>query len=369
MPQNILDISKWKTDYPFLQEVWKMYDEFEKPVEINQENNKYILLCHTFMNGLNESKEEYKIFCNKLARNLGLYSEDTRFTKPSHDRCNILYNWIYNSIKKHHIPDNIIKECFEEYDRITKATGNIKCSYYTYDNDYKEPENIMLLNVFISYIGDTKNTMNGENEDLKRSCHKYICEFVKIYKRMYSEYCLRESPNYQKQQKTCEHLGYFKQNYDIFLFNQLKEKDKIPSLEKVEEEYMLKCQKYDQRPALQTEVRREQTRFAHLSEGTRESPHIFPSETTVSNNDAKNPISSTVSTAVGTVAGASSILVLLYKFTPGRKWIHSGFGGGRRERINSNFYDPEHSELLFDGQVHGDYGSYNQRYDIGYSPM
>ncbi|KMZ99323.1 hypothetical protein PVNG_02206 [Plasmodium vivax North Korean] len=292
-----------------------MYDEFERIVEINQENNNYISLCHTFMTGLKESKEEYNDYCKKLARNLGLYSEDVRFTKPSHDRCNILYNWIYNLIKKNHIPDNIIRECFEVYDIKQNITGNKKCSYYTYDDDYKEPENIMLLNVFKYYIDVTKNTMNGENDNLKRSCHKYICEFVKIYKKMYSAYCLGDGPNDQKQQKTCEHLGYFKQNYDIFLFNQLKEKDKIPSLEKVEEEYMLKCQKYDQRPALQTEVRREQTRFAHLSEGTRESPHIFPSETTVSNNDAKNPISSTVSTAVGTVAGASSILVLLYKVT------------------------------------------------------
>ncbi|KMZ83255.1 hypothetical protein PVBG_05225 [Plasmodium vivax Brazil I] len=292
-----------------------MYDEFERPVEKNQENNNYILLCYSFMTGLNESKEEYQDFCQKLARNLGIYSEVTKIMNPSHDRCNILYNWIYNSIQKYHIPDNIIKACFEEYNIKKNIMGNKKCSYYTYDDDYKEPENIMLLNVFKSYIGVTKDTMNGENHDLKRSCHKFICEFVNIYNKMNSKYCLGEGPSDQKQQNTCGYLSTFKDNYMLYLYKDLKEEDKIPSLEKVEEEYILKCQKDVQRPALQRDVHREQELFPHSLGGTPESRHTISSEPTVSNPDPNNSKSSTVSTAVGTVAGVSSVLALLYKVT------------------------------------------------------
>ncbi|KMZ89733.1 hypothetical protein PVMG_04563 [Plasmodium vivax Mauritania I] len=292
-----------------------MYDEFESPVERDPKINNYISLCHGFITVLKESKEQYNDFCMKLARNLGLYSEDRKITNPSHDRCNILYNWIYNSIKKYHIPDNIIKECFDEYDRIKKATGNIKCYYYTYNNTYEEPENILLLNIFKSYFETIKDIMNGDIDNYISSGHKYICEFVNIYNKMNSNYCLGKGPNGQKQQNTCGYLSTFKNNYNIFLLNQLKNKDKIISLDDDNSVYMNKCKSDKQKTVLPAEVHNEHPQFPHSRGGTRENLDIFSYQPTVGNYDTNTSISSTVSTAVGTVAGASSILALLYKVT------------------------------------------------------
>ncbi|KMZ89772.1 hypothetical protein PVMG_04602 [Plasmodium vivax Mauritania I] len=293
-----------------------MYDELNKNVDDDENRNLYDALCDQIIKKSCGQLSKHKDACMKLVRNLGFYSMGSIYFKYNYDRCNILYNWIYNSIQKGKTTDDIIKNCYYEYIQGKESIQNKNtCIYHSYKDDYEEPENIMLLNIFISYIGDTKITMNGENNILKSSCLKYICEFVNIYKKMFSEYCHEKGSNDQKQQITCAYLSKFKENYNIFLFSQLNEKDKIPSLEKVEEEYMHKCQMDEQRLALRADVHDEGQRFSHPRRDTREGPHTFPYQPALSNSDPNNSMSSTVSTAVGTVAGASSILALLYKVT------------------------------------------------------
>ncbi|SCO65492.1 Plasmodium vivax Vir protein, putative [Plasmodium vivax] len=76
-------------------------------------------------------------------------------------------------------------------------------------------------------------------------------------------------------------------------------------------------------------------------------------------------MSSTLSTAIGTMAGASSVLALLYKFSPGGNWIRSGFRGSRG-RINDNLYVDRENYLFFNELQGENISSYDTRYNIGY---
>ncbi|KMZ99277.1 hypothetical protein PVNG_02160 [Plasmodium vivax North Korean] len=304
--------------YPFLKEVSKIYDELDKNIDDDDDDttrNLYNTLCDFYVTGISgEKKSKYKDTCLKLVRNLGFYSKDSTYFNHNYDRCNILYNWIYNSIKKGNITDDIITNCYYEYLKAKEANNDQNtCVYHSYKDDYEEPENIMLLNIFKSYIHATKDIMNGENDNLKSSCQKYICEFVKIYKKMYTSHCLVNRPNDQKQKKTCELLGTFKDNYNIYLLNLLNDKDKIPSLEIDDNGYVNKCKIYEHTAALPTDVHGAEQRFTRSRGDTQEGAHTFSSQPTVRTPNPNNSISSTVSTAVGTMAGASSVLALLYK--------------------------------------------------------
>ncbi|KMZ88581.1 hypothetical protein PVBG_04790 [Plasmodium vivax Brazil I] len=107
----------------------------------------------------------YNYFCSKLLKNLGLYSEKAKFYIRSHDRCNILYNWIYNFKEKHDIPDQIINDCFEEYIKIGQHMHyNYKCSYDTYNGLYEEPIKITLLDIFDNNTQIIKATLMNQDE-------------------------------------------------------------------------------------------------------------------------------------------------------------------------------------------------------------
>ncbi|SCO72995.1 Plasmodium vivax Vir protein, putative [Plasmodium vivax] len=347
-----------------------MYEEFDSNIDDDDKNkHSYSTLCGYYDGGIFGGKiSKYKDTCMKLIRNLGFIKVDPLYFNYNYNRCNILYNWIYNSKKKDKITDDIIKNCYNDYVGAKETIkDNLKCIYHSYDDEYIAPENIMLLNVFDFHIDAARDTMNGVNNDLKLSCLKYICEFVNIYNKMNSKYCQGADPSDQKQRNTCQYLSTFKQKYNIF-YNTLKENDKIPYIDDGNTEYMNKCKLDEKSPTFPAVVQDDKSQYSHLGRDIQDGPYPYPSQPTDSKPDQKNSMSSTISTTVGTVAGASSVLALLYKFTPGRKWIHSGFGG-RRARIGSNLYEEGASKLLYNGPEREDFSSYNQRYDIGYSPV
>ncbi|KMZ76583.1 hypothetical protein PVIIG_05913 [Plasmodium vivax India VII] len=114
--------------YLFLKHVWDIYYEYDSTVENNTKNHQIYTLCHIILTTLSENKAKYNNFCTKLIRNLGLFSENSKSFIRSNDRCNILYNWIYNSIKKEYIPDSIINKCFEDYIDISSMIFKINIS-------------------------------------------------------------------------------------------------------------------------------------------------------------------------------------------------------------------------------------------------
>ncbi|CAI7724134.1 Plasmodium vivax Vir protein, putative [Plasmodium vivax] len=369
MPEDIGDIEKWRFKYSFLNEIWKVYDEFDKTTKDDEHENLYTGVCEPIIRTYSKDKEKYKNFCLKLVRNLGCYPGDTNFFNPNSSKCHILYYWIYNYEQKHKIPDDVIQKCFKDY---ISFMGNIgqkaNCNYPSYDEIYKEPMSLILLDIFEYSIDTIRGVLMHSDESAKIPYQNYVCEFVKTYKDVYKKYCPNRDANDIKGKTTCSRLSTLKQIYESYFFSLGGLNNKVPPLNCTDEEYFARCPSEERLPAIEKDA---DDRLSELSSAGRYSgekpPDALPSGEVIDENTGSS-MSRTVSTAVGTMAGASSVLALLYKFTPGRKWIHSGLGG-RRARIGSNLYEDGASELLYNGLESEDFSSYNQRYDIGYSPV
>ncbi|CAI7724171.1 Plasmodium vivax Vir protein, putative [Plasmodium vivax] len=363
MSDDILDIAKWNEDYPFLDKVLNTYNKYDKSIQENDASkDKYDVVCNQIINDLDGDIGKHKSYCMKLIRNLGHYSYNTDYFNPTFERCDILYNWLYHSSEREEIPYNIIEKCFEDYNgQITGMTKNYKCSYDSYKNMYLDWMKINILNIFYNNIQTLRQMLISTDNSNKTPCQNFVCECVKIYKEMYKNYCHNKVDTDPKRILTCSTLGSFKYSYKFYLSSAPRKNYKIQSLDKVEEDYLTMCQSIGPRLTLTAKVGETRSVLQSTTQERDRNLGDVPHPPTVIEEKPRNSISSTVPTALGTVAGASSILALLYKFTPGRKWIRSGLREGRG-RINNNLYAGP-SELLWDGMEHNDFNSYSIGYE------
>ncbi|KMZ88589.1 hypothetical protein PVBG_04798 [Plasmodium vivax Brazil I] len=346
MSENILDIGKWKEMvclyncffityfidillnyiysfihkymvlYPFLNNVLTIYGEFDNPVEGDTNQNDYDVLCDQIVRTSNADLGKHKNVCMKLMRNLGHRSINSNFLYPKQERCNVLYNWIYNSIKKHSIPWNVIIKCYEDYTTLKNVMNNkYICPYYSYDDTYEEPINIIMLQIFESSMDIIKDNFIDKNNSINLRCKSYVCELVNLYNIMNSRYCLNLDENDIKRKSTCDILKNFKTAYMLFLFGDKNLNDNIPSLDNVEKEYTKKC--LPSKPEVPSNAPRDNDvlELPSLPVDSGEKINVFPFPSPLNGEKPGSSTSSTVSTAIGTLAGASSILALLYKVT------------------------------------------------------
>ncbi|KMZ88602.1 hypothetical protein PVBG_04811 [Plasmodium vivax Brazil I] len=252
----------------------------------------------------------------RLIRNLGHYSIGTSYFDPTFERCNILYNWLYRSSKSDQITDIIIEKCFKDYnDQMEKMTRNYKCSYYLYKNMYLDPIKINILNLFENNMQIIKSILNGHDEESKIHCQKFVCDCLKIYKYMKMSYC--HNTSYKKKiTDTCLKLRQFEGSYN-FLRNSIDSiNPKTPSLDNIDSECLNKSPSLEQKVVLSV---RDQGDGSHrygnvLGESAgdqdRESSETYSGP--IVNEDSS--MKKTITTTIGTVAGASSLLAFLYKF-------------------------------------------------------
>ncbi|KMZ83212.1 hypothetical protein PVBG_05182 [Plasmodium vivax Brazil I] len=289
----------------------------------------YEVVCELFLNKLGENTEKNKNFCLKLVRNLGRYSLGAPpYFNPSIDRCKILYYWIYNSARKEKIPDKIISECFTDYFNFMEGIGTpAKCFYFSYDDTYEEPMNIIILDIFQSNMNIIENKLDDTDASINFPLRKYICECIEVYKKMYKQYCPKVDAHSEKRKRTCDMLDTIKTTYNSFISGKSYENNKIPYIDNDTEEYLTMCSQNITRPQL--------TRIGHgalsvsapvngMQSGDTAEVSTYDGAmdygkdtltpfTGVDGENQVNPMSRTVSTAVGTVAKASSVLALLYK--------------------------------------------------------
>ncbi|KMZ83242.1 hypothetical protein PVBG_05212 [Plasmodium vivax Brazil I] len=308
------NITLSSNQYSFLNKIWDVYDEFDETTKGNEHEKWYIGVCDPIIRTYVKDKEKYKNFCMQLVRNLGCYPGDNKYLKPSSSRCQILYYWIYNSMKKHNIPDDVIKECFKDYIRIMgiiKEKAN--CNYHSYDELYKEPMSLILLDIFESSIVTIRNVLMSSDESPKIPYQNYVCEFVKTHKDVYKKYCPNSDPNDIKGQTTCSRLSTLKQIYEYYFFNLEGLNTKVPPLDDTDEDYFSKCTSEEKLSAI-SEVADHKLSELSPSRGYNGEISLNPLPSVDINGENRgNRVSSTVSTTLGTVAGASSILALLYK--------------------------------------------------------
>ncbi|KMZ89740.1 hypothetical protein PVMG_04570 [Plasmodium vivax Mauritania I] len=311
----IVYLIKVQNFYAFLQEVSTLYDEFDGDVENDPKNSTYDLLCSQHISSLNENVIKHKNFCKKLMRNLGHYSDKPELHSFTSESCNILNYWIYNSMKKHSIPEKIINKIFGEYSyMLAKSRNTISgCSYHSYDEIYEDPMIAIMLNIFNTYIGDVRNALMDKALSTSIPGHKFVCDCVKIYKNMKFIYCPNELPKDHSHQKICADFNTFKGIYTSYLYGKSGLIKKIPSLYNIENEYSNMCGEYEE-TYVKTKLEALNVPVVSSSDGDNEdTAHETSSPMSADVETRNNPISSTVSTSLGAVAGASSVLALLYK--------------------------------------------------------
>ncbi|KMZ99308.1 hypothetical protein PVNG_02191 [Plasmodium vivax North Korean] len=115
-----------------------------------------------------------------------------------------------------------------------------KCDYYPYEGNYKEPINIIILDIFQNNMEIVKDIVATVSDNINIGLQNYICECVKIYKEMDKKYCRNKGED-EKSDLTCSMLDRVKYIYKWYLFDNPHNNYKIPSLDDVEKEYRNKC--------------------------------------------------------------------------------------------------------------------------------
>ncbi|KMZ88566.1 hypothetical protein PVBG_04775 [Plasmodium vivax Brazil I] len=302
--------------YPFFNNVLTMYDEFDSHVDGDINERNYDFMCDHIVKTSNGELKKHKNICIKLMRNLGHRSSNSKFLYPTHDRCNVLYNWIYNSINKHSIPRDVIVKCYDDYTTIKKVRHNENiCPYYSYDDIYEEPINIIMLKIFESNVDILISTLNEEKNPFTSSCQKYVCELVKIYNDMYSKFCAKRTEWGAKREKTCDILNKFYDIYKLFFFVNLQNTNKIPSPENIENDYLVKCTSHKPQMGLTSEGRTNPDTLIRMGMPAtdEDSEGKLEENLPISLGNEGNSMKKSITTTIGTVAGASTILTLLYK--------------------------------------------------------
>ncbi|KMZ77254.1 hypothetical protein PVIIG_05207 [Plasmodium vivax India VII] len=279
-------------------------------------NSKYDVLCDNFLlNGSNEDIKNYSQFCKKFMRNLGHTPGESKNYEFTPARCNILYYWIYNSIHKENKTSNILQKFIDEYNSYMDGIGNNKrCYHFLYDKIY-EPINVTLLDIFQDNMQNIKNKLIHEFESTKLSFRTFVCECVKIYKNMNKLYCPNGNKPSEKHRTTCVKLDNFKESY-VFFYNNIRDLyPRIPSLDDNDNVFRAKCFPDEKDTLLRTDE--DGTQDPSLESGLSARAGDRDRELTdglhETNEMVDNSMKKNITTTIGTVAGASSLLALLYR--------------------------------------------------------
>ncbi|KMZ89745.1 hypothetical protein PVMG_04575 [Plasmodium vivax Mauritania I] len=277
----VMDIIKI---YPFLKNIWKLYEEFEREVDDEGKSLDYENICKAKLGRKDMKKEKYVNFCIKLIRNLVPYPDIAKAYTPGQERCNSLNYWIYYNIEDLKLTQNFINDIFTESKGLINGHKNKSICPISYIETLKESEKIIKL----LYLQDNTDIFLETLKDIGSkdycSCEKFVNECVKIYKDMKSQYCT-QGDDKGINSETCSHLGIFNTIYTNFLFNKPQVRGKIPSLTSANDEYVGRCK----------------------------TEQIDPNPISIQQNNPGTSQEFTVKTTVATMAGASSVLALLYK--------------------------------------------------------
>ncbi|KMZ76740.1 hypothetical protein PVIIG_05598, partial [Plasmodium vivax India VII] len=201
-------------------------------------------------------------------------------------RCINVNNWLYNSIEKKYLNNkHIIDWIFKLSKTISSENENNVCSFYSYDEIYVEPINIIQLKMFDANIAVIKSILEDESDPNNASAQKYLCKFVRLYKKMYNTYCSSTRTKNYKENITCGELNTLSSSYSMLRLGKPDISGKVPSLDANEHELLEIC------PQDNSEA------------------ELLPQEGDISGTST----SSKISTTIGTMAGVSSVFALLYK--------------------------------------------------------
>ncbi|KMZ83218.1 hypothetical protein PVBG_05188 [Plasmodium vivax Brazil I] len=293
MTGKILDIEKWKTQYPFLNEVWTFYNELDKTLN-ETDNVAYSQRCNTLDIYEEVRINEQKNTCTRLFKNTFLLSNRDYSTDDFTKYCDILYIWLYFEIQKYNLNAQIINKIFQGSVSAAqqKSRKQISCPYFSYNEKLEEAEKLIKLRIFQYNISTIQNILNNIIEPNNCSCLEYVYECVNIYKDMHKRYCATDEGKNKTYKGTCDILKNFNLNYSSYIRNIKEEIYKLPFLS-------------------------DTTTSSHTPTGSHATRCLLNKQKLELGSGAVHQSSSpkqiSISTALSTMAGIPPFLALIYK--------------------------------------------------------
>ncbi|KMZ89753.1 hypothetical protein PVMG_04583 [Plasmodium vivax Mauritania I] len=275
--------------YPFLKIIWKKY-KYDEDVKESLNNDNIISLCNDDTIYENNPSDNQKNACKKLLKNFKLLDNNERIYEDHIKWCNNLNNWIYYEINPYKLTDDIVLKILNKAQTKLKELPNYRHCSYRYVKEKAHLEKIIELRIFTDNIKIFQSILKNESSPAYCSCQNFLQDCVNIYIDMKESHCSKPgTPSYSKE--LCEEINQFPYYYELLTRDSTIIK-KIPNIytRKTKEE-LLNCQSADEAIELQPSL------------DTHPHTPLSKSDSTVS----------AVPTALGTVAAASSVLVLLYK--------------------------------------------------------
>ncbi|GAB69611.1 hypothetical protein PCYB_003600 [Plasmodium cynomolgi strain B] len=261
----------------------------------NVSGSKYTQNLNVFEQGkffTDPNMNEYKNISMKLFRNLLLLAERNYKGENFFKYCDILYIWIYYEIKKRGLTNSIIEASFKELVKyITENLKKLSCPYFSFHEKIQKPEKLIKLRLFQYNTSTFQNILNDIHEPSNCWCLEYVYECINIYKDMNKEFCATKEKMITYKD-TCNIL----ENFNTIYSNYFREENKVI---------------YELPLLTDTTTATHTPTFTHVTRCSSNKEKSEPYSSAV--DQSSSPKHTSISTAVGTMAGIPPFLVLIYK--------------------------------------------------------
>ncbi|GAB69994.1 hypothetical protein PCYB_007430, partial [Plasmodium cynomolgi strain B] len=243
MSEIKVDTYELRRDYPFLDKIWNLYEEFNETVDNSDEYKFYYgKACEGIKNLVENDKKWYNDICIKLLRLLGIFSSVKNTDKYNSERCKSINSWLYYIIKDYDVhQDAFTNICDVSKGILNERVKNPYCSYYLYKDKYNDPDKIIKLINLQDYMNDALSML--KKGDDKNHClfRKFIYECANIYKEVNKKYCGSGTFNSSKKPNTCAKLKEFSTFFKLYISTKENLIGKLPSLYNEETEKIPIC--------------------------------------------------------------------------------------------------------------------------------
>ncbi|GAB69595.1 hypothetical protein PCYB_003440 [Plasmodium cynomolgi strain B] len=267
--------------------------------------------------------------------------------KNNPEYCVYLYHWLYKVTEGSNISDTFIGIIFKVFhENFSDLKEEHICPYYLYEYKkeiYKSKDLVKLSYLQHNVVDIMKILKNTKDKDYCY-CQKYLKDCVDIYIEMMRRLCPDNEEGNDSSEIICPELIKFRVNYN-FLTKDNKIEKEIPHIDTGERELeLLNCPLKGERSGLISDAR--------------------PSSDAAASQALSNV--KTLPIALGTISGVTSILALLYKFTPLGLWINTKILG--RDKLLDNIKKNEQQFLLNTAHIR-DINSGDTIYRIKYNSV
>ncbi|VUZ96311.1 PIR protein [Plasmodium vivax] len=334
MSGDLSGIEKLKNDYPFLKEIWETYTFEEDPKDISNNIQLFSICEENSIYGNKPTDIQIKA-CRKLLKNWHLLRSISRRPDNQSEWCNNINNWIYYEINPYILNDKNIHSILGKAQLIFRYMPNEQYCPFNDLNVNHDPKELNKLRIFNENTSAFNNILKKKSSDNYCSCINFVKDCINIYKNIKTKHCSTTIGIYDK--RTCDIVRNFNVYYTGYLNRDIRTQENLPDLSSIPDKN------------INIEECKSQLKARELGSAL----STTPTETA----------EKTVPTAIGTIAGVSSVLALLYKFSPVGTWMHSGLRGNGK-MIHTNLYADGERELLTDGPLRENLNSYNIGYEL-----